>query len=388
MFRKVRSLKGEEPMSNDMFGLIYTGEASPRMRELTTSRSIAAVPFGGRYRVIDFLLSNMVNTGITNVGIITQRNYHSLMDHLGSGKEWDLHRKRDGLFILPPFLTKDNSGVYRGTVDAIRSVLGYIRRSPQKYVLLTGSHTLYNTCYEEMLKQHILTNADITIMCNYEPINHDAEPFDELRLSIDESDGSVQDMYLNYRHCTEKYRGCDAYLMGKTLLESLVEQAASHGEYDFMRDILIKNADSLKMFAWKYNGYVARLDSIEDFYAHNMAILEDNVRADLFNGETPIYTKVKDEVPAKYIRSGCAKHSVVADGCIIEGKVENSVLFRGVHVAENAVVRNSVVMQGCYIGNGSNVSCVIMDKGCNVNDGRNISGFSTYPLVVRKGTTL
>lgn len=142
-------------MNNSMFGLIYTGEANAQLRELTFSRSVAAVPFGGRYRAIDFMLSDIVNTGISNVGIITQRNYHSLMDHLGSGKEWDLHRKRDGLFILPPFVTRDNTGVYRGTVDAIRSVMGYIRRSAQKYVILTGSHTLYNTTYDKMLRQHM-----------------------------------------------------------------------------------------------------------------------------------------------------------------------------------------------------------------------------------------
>ena len=151
-------------MSSNAFGLIYTGEANAQLRELTFSRSVAAVPFGGRYRAIDFVLSNIVNSGITSVGLIAQRNYHSLMDHLGSGKEWDLHRKRDGLFILPPFVTKDNTGVYRGTVDAIRSVLGYVRRNTQRYVVLTGSHTIYNTDFGAMIHQHIETGADITIM--------------------------------------------------------------------------------------------------------------------------------------------------------------------------------------------------------------------------------
>ena len=196
-------------MTNNAFGLIYTGEANARLRELTFSRSVAAVPFGGRYRVIDFLLSDMVNTGISNVGLITQRNYHSLMDHLGSGKEWDLHRKRDGLFILPPFVTKDNTGMYRGTVDAIRSVLGYVRRSTQKYVILTGSHTLYNTTYDAMLRQHIETGAEITIMYNVEREFNRADQFDDLRLTMDET-GRVTDLSLDPYFPTSSFRGCDA----------------------------------------------------------------------------------------------------------------------------------------------------------------------------------
>ena len=160
------------------FGLIYTGDASMQLRELTISRSVAAVPFGGRYRAIDFMLSDLVNTGIYNVGIIAQKNYHSLMDHLESGKEWDLHRKRDGLFVLPPFVTHDNTGAYRGTVDAIRSCLGYVRRSQQRYVVLMGSHTIYNTTFNAMLEQHIKTGADITIMYNEEKPGYDPRGFD------------------------------------------------------------------------------------------------------------------------------------------------------------------------------------------------------------------
>ena len=150
-------------MTGNAFGLIYTGESNMQLRELTYSRSIAAVPFGGRYRCIDFVLSCMVNSGVLNVGLITQRNYHSLMDHLGTGKEWDLNRKRDGLFILPPFVTKENTGIYRGTVDALRSVMGYVRRSSQRYCILTGSHTIYNTTYNEMIDYHIQKGADVTI---------------------------------------------------------------------------------------------------------------------------------------------------------------------------------------------------------------------------------
>ena len=374
-------------MTNNAFGLIYTGEANARLRELTFSRSVAAVPFGGRYRVIDFLLSDMVNTGISNVGLITQRNYHSLMDHLGSGKEWDLHRKRDGLFILPPFVTKDNTGMYRGTVDAIRSVLGYVRRSTQKYVILTGSHTLYNTTYDAMLRQHIETGAEITIMYNVEREFNRADQFDDLRLNMDET-GRVTDLSLDPYFPTSSFRGCDAYIMEKERLEYLVEEAASHGEYDFMRDVLVKNVDKCRIYGWRYDGYVARLDSVSTFYKHNMELLDPAIRMDLFNPRTPIYTKVKDEVPAKYTDTGRVRNSIVADGCIIEGEVENSVLFRGVHVCKGAVVRDSIIMQACYVGENSTLSNVVMDKGVLILNGRNISGYKTYPVIIRKGTTV
>ena len=144
-------------MTSNAFGLIYTGETNPLLRDLALSRSVAAVPFGGRYRCIDFVLSDLVNSGVTSVGLIAQKNYHSLMDHLGAGKEWDLHRKREGLFVLPPFMTKENTGLYRGSIDAIRSCLGYVRRNPQQYVILTGSHTIFNMTFNDMIKRHVQT---------------------------------------------------------------------------------------------------------------------------------------------------------------------------------------------------------------------------------------
>ncbi len=374
-------------MVNNAFGLIYTGEANARLRELTFSRSVAAVPFGGRYRAIDFILSDIVNTGVSNVGLITQKNYHSLMDHLGTGKEWDLNRKRDGLFVLPPFLTKDNVGVYRGTVDAIRSVLGYVRRSSQQYVILSGSHTLYNTTFDEMMKQHIETGADITIMYNEEHEFDRGEQFDDLRLTMDEA-GRITDLALNPYMPDTPFTGCDAYIMEKTLLEYLVEDAAAHGEFDFMQDILVKNVGKYSFYGWKYNGYVARLNSVNTFYKHNMALLRPEVRQDMFNAQSPIYTKVKDEVPAKYMGDGSVKNSMIADGCIIEGEVENSILFRGVHVAKGCKIRDSIIMQAVFIGANSSLSNVVVDKGVAVLNGRNLSGHSSYPIIIRKGITV
>lgn len=367
------------------FGLIYTGDASMQLRELTFSRSVAAVPFGGRYRTIDFMLSDLVNTGIYNVGVIAQRNYHSLMDHLESGKEWDLHRKRDGLFVLPPFVTHDNTGAYRGTVDAIRSCMGYIRRSAQKYVVLMGSHTVYNTTYNEMIKQHIESGADITIMYNDVDDYDMSEQFDDLRLTFDEN-GRVSDLALNPALPETNHCSCDAFVMEKTLLEYLVEDAFAHARYDFMSDVLVSNVKSLNIRGWRYDGYVARISSINGFYRHNMALLDKSVSKDLFCSAHPIYTKIKDEFPARYVGEGSAVNSVIADGCVIEGRVENSILFRGVRVSPGAVVRNSIIMQASEIGAGSVLDHMILDKSVIVGEDRTLSGHGSYPVILRKGT--
>ncbi|MBQ7061552.1 MAG: glucose-1-phosphate adenylyltransferase subunit GlgD [Clostridia bacterium] len=377
-------------MTNNAFGLIYTGEANAQLRELTFSRSVAAVPFGGRYRTIDFVLSDIVNSGISNVGLIANRNYHSLMDHLGSGKEWDLHRKRDGLFILPPFVTKDNTGVYRGTVDAIRSVLGYVRRSAQRYVILTGSHTIYNMTFDDMLRQHIETGADVTIMYSEENVDeffNKGEQFDDLRLTVDGT-GLVTDLAFNPYNSTVRNVGCDAYIMDKTLLEYLIEDAYSHGDSDFMQDVLIKNVSKYRFYGYRYDGYVARLNSLGQFYRHNMRLLEPAVAEDLFNPEHPIYTKVKDEVPARYVGNGRSKNSIAADGCVIEGEVENSILFRGVHVGKGSVIKNSILMQSTYIGENCELNCMVLDKGVVVRNGRVLSGHENYPMILRKGAVV
>ncbi len=372
-------------MISNAFGLIYTGENNQLLRDLTVSRSVAALPFGGRYRCIDFILSNLVNSGVTSVGLVTQKNYHSLMDHLGAGKEWDLHRKREGLFILPPFMTKENTGLYRGSVDAFRSALGYVRRCPQQYVVLSGSHTVFNCTFEEMLRQHIETGADITVMYNQAEADFDPEEqSDDLRILMDET-GRVREMELNPFRPRAASRSCNVFVMDKQLLDYLVEEAFARGSYDFTRDVLLPKCKTLKMYGWRYDGYVGRLDSIKTFFAHNMALLRPEVRADLFNPNHPIYTKVKDEVSARYGGSAHVHNSMLADGCSIDGTVENSILFRGVSVGRGAVVKDSIIMQGVSIGEECNLDHVIIDKGGKIRSGRSLVGYDNYPIILKKG---
>ncbi len=374
-------------MTSNAFGLIYTGETNPFLRDLALSRSVAALPYGGRYRCIDFILSDLVNSGVTSVGLITQKNYHSLMDHLGSGKEWDLHRKREGLFMLPPFMTKENTGLYRGSVDAIRSCLGYVRRCPQRYVIFTGSHTIFNMTFNDMLEKHIETRANITMLYNESEFAASEEQNIDLRLLMDENE-RVTEMELNPFSPRSAYRSCDVMIMDKLLLEYLVEEAYSHGDYDFTRDVLLKKCQTLKIMGYRYDGYVARLDSVNDFFRHNLALLQQEVRSDLFHPAHPIYTKVKDEVSAKYGETAAVKNSMLADGCQIDGTVENSIVFRGVSVKKGSVVKNSILMQAASIGENCVMDHVILDKGVVVRDGRTLNGYDGFPIILKKGTTI
>jgi glucose-1-phosphate adenylyltransferase len=374
-------------MTSNAFGLIYTGETNPLLRDLALSRSVAAVPFGGRYRCIDFILSDLVNSGVTSVGLIAQKNYHSLMDHLGSGKEWDLHRKREGLFMLPPFMTKENTGLYRGSVDAIRSCLGYVRRNPQQYVIYTGSHTIFNMTFDEMLARHIETRANITMLYNEVDLTADDEQNLDLRLMLDD-DGRVTEMEFNPFTPRSTHRSCDLMIMDKLLLEYLVEEAFSRGDYDFTRDILLKKCGTLRIMGFRYDGYVARLDSVNDFFRHNLALLEAPVRKDLFNPDHPVYTKVKDEASAKYGENASVKNAMVADGCQIDGTVENSIIFRGVTIKSGAVVKDSIIMQAVSIGENCRLDHVILDKGVVIRDGRTLNGYEGFPIILKKGTTI
>ncbi len=374
-------------MRSDVFALIYTGESGMQLRELTFSRSVAAVPFAGRYRCIDFVLSSLVNTGISNVGILTQKNYHSLMDHLESGKEWDLHRKRDGLFILPPFVTRENTGIYRGTLDAYRSVMGYVRRSAQRYLILTGSHTVFNTTFQGMIDQHMATGADITIMYNDVADHHAGDQFNELRLDLAEN-GRIADLQLNPYRPQSCHSSCDVFMIEKTLFEYLVEEAFSRAGTDFIQDVLLKKAQSLRMYGWRYDGYVGCLSSVHSYFSHNMNVLNAQVREDLFNQEHPIYTKVKDEVPAKYLSNARVKNSLIADGCVIDGEVENCILFRGVRVERGTKLKNSLLLQACVAREGAELDHVILDKNCIVQSGRRLIGNEGFPVIIRKGSVI
>lgn len=374
-------------MINNAFGLIYAGDNNPQMKDLTFSRSVAAVPFGSRYRTIDFILSSLVNSGVKSVGVIASKNYHSLMDHLGSGKEWDLHRKREGLFVLPPFMTKDSTGVFLGTVGAIRACLGYVRRAPMDYCILCGTRTVFNADFTAMMEQHLATKADITILCADGAPARCEEQSRDLRLTLD-AENRVTGMELDSYKPASMLRSCDAMIMKKELLIYLVEEAYAAGDYDFKRDVLLKKFPTLRVFGYRFNGFSARYNNVEQYFKANMALLKPEARKDLFNPEQPVYTQVKDEPPTAYGDESKCKNSLLADGCVIEGTVENSILFRGVRVKKGAVVRNCILMQGAVVGENARMDYIIMDKGVTIMPSRTLTGYENFPIIIRKGMTI
>ena len=377
---------------NDVMGVVYTTKDDLTLRELTSQRAVAAIPVAGRYRIIDFTLSNLVNSGVRNVGIIAQRNYHSLMDHIGSGKEWDLHTRNNGLFILPPFLTRENGGEYSGIVEALRANFDYLRRSQQKYAIVTNSDYIMNASFEPMIQQHIESGADITLMYRkFTPNDIDvahSSKNSHAFIDVDE-DGTVRDMEVNPNAASYDNLYMEVLLVKRTLLIHLIDQAVSHGAKSMTQDVLRPyiSSGALKIMAYRMEGYYRRIETIKSYFNFNLDLLNYDVRKELF-ATKPVYTKTRDDVPAVYRTGAQVRNSLVADGCVIEGTVENCILFRGVHVARGASLKNCIIMQDSYIEEFVELENVILDKAVTVRSHGRMVGQRQYPIVIGKGVTL
>lgn len=371
----------------NMMGIILTGGRRYGLKDIGTIRSGSAVPVGGKYRAIDFVLSNMVNSGITNVGVITQYSFRSLVDHLGSGKEWDLDRRYKGLFIFPPSLADDNTGWYRGTADAMYHNLTFFKRSNEDYVVIAQGNCVYKMNFNAMLDYHINQDADITIA--YREM-HDFLPEELSQLGIMELDenGRVTDLQEKPLHPPTKNGSMGIYLLKRELLISLLEECAAHGDYDFVKDILIKKLGKLRVYGYKFDGYWRNLSTLGMYFRCNMELLDPGIRYRLFIEGGKIYTKVKDESPAKYNDEAEVRNSIVADGCIVEGTVENSVLFRGVMVKKGAVVKDSIIMQGSVVEENVSLQYVILDKDVVINAGKSLRGDKNLPMIVGKSLSV
>ncbi|MDR1816371.1 MAG: glucose-1-phosphate adenylyltransferase subunit GlgD, partial [Clostridiales Family XIII bacterium] len=352
-------------MIREAFGIIYAGEEVSNLRELVDTRAIGALPIGGKYRVIDFVLSNMVNSDIRNVGVITSRNYNSLMDHLASGKAWDLSRKSDGLFVLTPFSLRENPGIFRGKVEALKSAMDYIRRAKQEYCVLTGATHVYNSTYDDMMRFHVESGADVTVLYHKTDVVVHGDGFHDVFLSVDEN-GVVTEIEVNPTLSELNALSMKTYIIRKDILIYLVDESYSRGEYLFSEDLLRNNLHRIKVMAYEHKGYVGTMRSVAAYYRMNMDLLDAGVREELLASGNPVYTKVKDSVPAKHTETANVKNSLVANGCIIEGNVENSVLFRDVHIGRGACVKNSIILANTAVSEGAELEYTILDKNVNV----------------------
>jgi glucose-1-phosphate adenylyltransferase len=373
-------------MTNTM-GLILSGWRKPELKDLSYIRSVSAIPFGGKYRAIDFILSNMVNSGIKNVGVLTQYSFRSLMDHLGAGKEWDLDRRYDGLFIFPPSLSDDESGWYKGSADAMYHNLSFLKRSNEDYVVISQGNSIFKMQMDEMLEYHIESNADITLAYRkmYDYSREDLSRLGIIKLDENNRVADLQEKPLNPQ---SDLASIGLYMIKRTLLISLLEECIAHGDYDFVKDIMIKKLGKLNIYGYEFKGYWRNISSVRNYYRCSMDMLNPAVREELFITNGKIYTKVKDEAPAKYNEEAEVRNSIIADGCFIEGVVEDSVLFRGVTVAKGAVVRNSIVMQGAFIEENASINYVILDKNVVLSKGKYLKGEYDYPVVVSKNSVV
>lgn len=366
----------------ELMGIIFSNIYDEHLGEVTKQRTLASLPFGGRYRLIDFVLSNMVNSEITNVGVITKSNYQSLMDHLGKGKEWDLDRKIDGLFILPPFGTGQKT-VYRDKIEALWGAKRYLERSNEEYVLMSDSNIICSIDYTEVLKQHILAKADITMVTRKEEIK-DKSNIKGIAVKTN-TRRRVTDVLVNYNRPGIEQCGMGMYLLKRKLLLELLEEANSYNLLDFDRDIIQAKHKKLKIMVWEHKGTALRIDSTQSYFEANMALLDKEVRDAVFRGEGFVYTKVRDEVPTYYGRKSEVENCLIADGCRIEGRAENCVLFRGVTIAEGAAVKNSILMQDTHVGKDVSLDYIITDKEVEITDGRMLMGAPQHQIIINKG---
>ncbi|GHU99981.1 glucose-1-phosphate adenylyltransferase subunit GlgD [Clostridia bacterium] len=355
--------------------------------ELTHHRSQGSVPFGGRYRLVDFVLSNMVNSGVTKVGIITKNKYQSLMDHIGSGKHWDLSRKNGGVIFLPPYGAEENSRLYNTRLEALKGATSFLKHCTEEYILMSDCGTICVPDFAEVAARHIARNADITV------VSARAELFTESaanRMTF-EIDGSsrVQRVDISPKLKGMRNLYLNMMFLSRTFLIRLLEEASVFGYKSFSADILQNNAKNYKIYAYDYTGYYAQIESLESYYRANLDLLVKEKRDMLFARKGfPIYTKVRDSAPSRFSEQGRAGNSLIADGCVIEGEVENSVVFRGVKIGAGARVRNSILMQDAVVSRGADLSFVIGDKNVFIKEKRVLAGCESLPYYISKNAIL
>ena len=361
-------------------GVIFANTYDNLVPELVAERSMASIPFGGRYRLIDFTLSSMANAGIDNVSVIVRKNYHSLMDHLGAGREWDLTRKRGGLNIVPPFAERSVK-LYSGRVDALDSILNWLEAQKERYVILSDSYIAMNFDFNKLIDAHVKSGADVTMVYNRAAIPEGARS-DNYTIRLDDNDRVVEILSNDYR-IGEQNLAMNIYVIERESLIHLIHDASVRGLVYFERDILARNLKLLNVQSYEFEGYAARISDMKSYFDENMKLLKDENLDSLFLGN-PIYTKVRDDNPTRYINGSKAKNVMVADGCVIEGEIENSILFRGVKVAKGAKVKNCILMQDTVIEAGAEIEYVVSDKYVTVSEGKQLKGTDSFPVFIAK----
>lgn len=374
---------------NSAMGIIFPNSFDALVSGMVNERLMASLPFASRYRMIDFLLSGMSSCGIDNIAILPNSGYHSLMDHLGAGREWDLVRKNGGLNIFPPF-SQNGLKVSAGRLGFLAGIIPFLKDQKEKYVVMCDSNIAASFDFEAMVKAHAESGADITIAYNEQALpksflnSRDVEK--DFYYSLTLEDGRVKKIYVNSTDAGIQNFSMNIFVIDRELLIKLVSDAAGKGLVHFTRDVILNELDNLNVQGYKFTGYVARICGITSYFDENMKLLDDYNLNALF--AAPVYTKVRDDNPTRYITGSKAKNVMVADGCVIEGEIENCILFRGVKVAKGAKVKNCILMQDTVIEAGADIEYLITDKNVTITAGKVMKGIDTYPVYIEKGLTL
>ena len=356
---------------------------STKMGEISDIRTFASVPFGSRFRLVDFMLSSLVEAKVNSIGIVTRNKYGSLMDHVGWGKDWDLNRKNGGIKFLTPFFQDANTIMGENKFEALNGIMEYIKDSLPEYCLICDSNIVFNMNLQHFMKAHEEKGADISFV--YKKMVPQQK---DLEVSLD-GDGKVYDaLYHTSEGDEEKDVVMTMILLKKDLLISLVEQGITYGWDSIKKDIIAKQFNNYKIYGYKADGYMAVIRSVGDYYNASMDLLKSSVRKELFMSDIPVLTRIKDSVPTIYGEQCHIKNSLIADGCNIDGTVENCIIFRDVKVEKGAVLKNSIIMQNTKVGKDAYLSNVITDKDIVVNDSKILAGTESVPFIINKGVTV
>ncbi len=377
--------------STDVIGIIFPNSYDDLVPELVGVRLMASIPFASRYRIIDFVLSSMSHSGIDNISVVVNKNYHSLMDHLGSGREWDLVRKNGGLHIFPPFAEKQVGGPYVGRAGALANLLGFLKNQKEKYVIMSDTNIVVNFNFNAMLQAHMDSGADLTIAYNEQEIPKellDYQTNDRIfYYTFELEQGRIRKVSINPKTAGVQNTSMNIFVIEREKLIELVSNAYMEGRSFFMRDVIMPQLGKLNVQAYKYTGYVARINGMKSYFEENMKLLDDYNLEALFS-EAPIYTKIRGDNPTHYKDGAKVQNVMMADGCVIEGEVENSVIFRGVKVGKGARIKNCILMQDTVVEAGASVEYLITDKNVTISAGKELKGTDTFPVYIEKYKTV
>ena len=369
----------------NVMGIIFTNDAS--LGELTDKRTMASLPFGGRYRQVDWALSNLTCAGVRHIGIISRHSYHSLMNHIGDGEEWGLELAEGGLEFLTPY-AQSTVGTYRGKLESLKNAMDFLRfgSDPDELVVLTDSAILSNIDLRKVIDAHVASGRDITVVtkagvCNGEKL---------IDLAVKVEDGEIQDMVVDFTADSEYLASMDIFVMNKQWLIKNVTEMIARDKFHMDRDLVLGgwNRGVITVNVYEFDGVAMYNESVEEYYANTMSLISKKVRQDIFNGAHPIYTKVRDRVPTYYGEDCEVENCIVADGCILEGEVKNCVLFREVTIGKDAEVEDCILFNNAAIGEGAELKYVILDKDVTVTPGAKIIGTKNCPIVVKRGETV